>query len=176
MTATIFFINQDILFLIFVLADTFTCPILGPLVPLFWISGDVSSRFQSQSGYSLIHITEANIMYIPWDQPVMLHVANILTVSIVGWQFKMVANITTYHCTPTIVKSQPHAQEPFALPVRYAGFPKWSLLILHLGAWSNNHSPIEVKNLFLLKARWQNPRWLKIKYPDEGPKQTLMRN
>ena len=34
------------------LADT--CPFLGPLVPLFWISGDVSSGFQSQSGYCLI--------------------------------------------------------------------------------------------------------------------------
>ena len=30
------------------LADT--CPFLGPLVPLFWISGDVFSGFQSQSG------------------------------------------------------------------------------------------------------------------------------
>ena len=28
--------------------NTFTCPTLGPLVPLFWISGDVSSGFQSQ--------------------------------------------------------------------------------------------------------------------------------
>ena len=26
----------------------------GPLVPLFWISGDVSSGFQSQSGFCLI--------------------------------------------------------------------------------------------------------------------------
>ena len=34
------------------LADT--CPFLGPLVPLFWISGDVSSGFQSQSGFCLI--------------------------------------------------------------------------------------------------------------------------
>ena len=43
---------QDSFFLtkkkIFFLSDTFTCPILGPLVPLFWISGDVSSGFQSQ--------------------------------------------------------------------------------------------------------------------------------
>ena len=31
-----------------------TCPFLGPLVPLFWISGDVSSGFQSQSGFCLI--------------------------------------------------------------------------------------------------------------------------
>ena len=28
---------------------------LGPLVPLFWISGDVSSGFQSQNGFCLIH-------------------------------------------------------------------------------------------------------------------------
>ena len=31
-----------------------TCPFWGPLVPLFWISGDISSRFQSQSGFCLI--------------------------------------------------------------------------------------------------------------------------
>ena len=34
------------------LADTY--PFWGPLVPLFWISGDVSSGFQSQSGFCLI--------------------------------------------------------------------------------------------------------------------------
>ena len=28
------------------------CPVLEPLVPLFWISGDISSGFQSQSGLS----------------------------------------------------------------------------------------------------------------------------
>ena len=36
------------------LAGTYTCPILGPLVPLFCISGDVFSGFQSQSGFYLI--------------------------------------------------------------------------------------------------------------------------
>ena len=35
------------------LADT--CPFLGPLVPLFWISGDVSFGFQSQSGLPYSH-------------------------------------------------------------------------------------------------------------------------
>ena len=35
------------------LADT--CPFLGPLVPLFGISGDVSSGFQSQSGLPYLH-------------------------------------------------------------------------------------------------------------------------
>ena len=31
------------------------CPILGPLVPLFWISSDISSGFQSQSGLPYSH-------------------------------------------------------------------------------------------------------------------------
>ena len=44
---------------------TFIYPILGPLVPLFWISGDVSSGFQSQSRFYLICIVEANVMYNP---------------------------------------------------------------------------------------------------------------
>ena len=30
------------------------CPFLGPLIPLFWISGDVFSWFESQSGFCLI--------------------------------------------------------------------------------------------------------------------------
>ena len=75
------------------LLDTCTYPILGPLVPLFWISDDVSSGFQSQSGFSLIRMAEASIMYIPWDPPLMLHVANLLTVSIVGQQFKTVVQL-----------------------------------------------------------------------------------
>ena len=32
------------------------CPILGPLVLLFWISCDVFSGFQSQGGFCLIHL------------------------------------------------------------------------------------------------------------------------
>ena len=48
-----------------------TCPFLGPLVPLFWISGDVSSGFQSQSGFAIF--AEANVMYIPQDSPPVLH-------------------------------------------------------------------------------------------------------
>ena len=35
-------------------------------------------------GFCLIHIDEANVMYIPWDRPLVLHVANLLTASIVG--------------------------------------------------------------------------------------------
>ena len=46
-------------------ADAFTYPILIPLVPLFWISGEISFVFQSQSGFCLICILEAKVMYIP---------------------------------------------------------------------------------------------------------------
>ena len=57
------------------LSDTYTCPFLGPLVPLFWISGDVSSGFQSQSGFCLIcFFVEANVMYSPQDPSLVLHV------------------------------------------------------------------------------------------------------
>ena len=65
-----FLLKVLLLFLKKFLADT--CPFLGPLVPLFWISGDVSSGFQSQSG-CLIRIVEANVMYVPWDPPLVLH-------------------------------------------------------------------------------------------------------
>ena len=42
----------------FFLVDTYTCPILKPLVPLFWISGDASSGFHCQSGFCLIHFLQ----------------------------------------------------------------------------------------------------------------------
>ena len=72
-------------FLNFFLSDAFTCPILEPLVPLFWTSGDIFSGFQSQSGFCLIHIAEVNVMYIPWDPLLVIHIVNLLTVSIVGY-------------------------------------------------------------------------------------------
>ena len=50
-----------------------TCPFWGPVVPPFWISGDVSSGFQSQSGFCLIRNVDANVMYIPQDPPLVLH-------------------------------------------------------------------------------------------------------
>ena len=46
--------------------------LFGPLVPLFWISGDVPSGLQSQSGFCLIYFLRRR-MYIPWDPPLVLH-------------------------------------------------------------------------------------------------------
>ena len=52
---------------------------LGPLVPLIWISGDASSWFQSQSGFCLIRFfAEVNVTYMPWNPPLVLHIANFL--------------------------------------------------------------------------------------------------
>ena len=83
------------------LSDTFTCPILGPLVPLFWISGYVFSGFQSQSGFCLIHIAEANVMYIPWDPPLVLHIADLLMDSIAGyWPGSYLAQ--GYYCVAAV--------------------------------------------------------------------------
>ena len=51
-----------------------TCPFCWPLVSMFWISGDISSGFQSQSGFCLIcFFAEANVMYIPQASPLVLH-------------------------------------------------------------------------------------------------------
>ena len=52
---------------------------------------DVSSRFQSQSGFCFICILDSNIMYITWDPPLVLHIANLLMVNIMGQQFQSTA-------------------------------------------------------------------------------------
>ena len=65
--------GKEGIFLCF-LADTYTCPILGSMVPLFWISCNVSSGFQSQSEFCPTHFfAEANIMQVPWDPPLAPH-------------------------------------------------------------------------------------------------------
>ena len=46
---------------------------MGPLISLFWTSGDVSSGFQSQSGQPYSHLVEAYVIYIPWDSPLVQH-------------------------------------------------------------------------------------------------------
>ena len=38
---------------------------LGPLIPLFWTSGDVSSGFQSQSGQPYSCLAEAYMLHLP---------------------------------------------------------------------------------------------------------------
>ena len=38
---------------------------MGPLIPLFWISGDVSSGFQSQTGQPYSHLAEAYVLHVP---------------------------------------------------------------------------------------------------------------
>ena len=46
---------------------------VGPLIPPFWTSGDISSGFQSQSGQSYSHLVEAYVLHIPRDSPLVQH-------------------------------------------------------------------------------------------------------
>ena len=46
---------------------------MGPLIPLFWTPGDVSSGFQSQSGQPYSNLAEVYILHIPWDSPLVWH-------------------------------------------------------------------------------------------------------
>ena len=42
-----------------------TCYFMGPQIPLFLTSGDISSRFQSQCGQPYSHLAEVYMMYVP---------------------------------------------------------------------------------------------------------------
>ena len=42
-----------------------TCPFLGPLIPLLWTFGDVSSGFQRQSRQLYSHLPEVYVIYVP---------------------------------------------------------------------------------------------------------------
>ena len=48
---------------------------VGPLIPLFWTSGDVSSGFQSQSEQPYLHLVEAYMLHIPRDSPLVQHLS-----------------------------------------------------------------------------------------------------
>ena len=73
-------IAWKVLFFRFLGPYTHVSSILGPVAyppPRFGLFGDISSGFQSQSGFCLSHIVRVNVMYIRQDPPLMLHVANL---------------------------------------------------------------------------------------------------
>ena len=43
-----------------------TCLFVGPLIPLFWTSSNVSSGSQSQSWQSYSHLVKVYVMCVPW--------------------------------------------------------------------------------------------------------------
>ena len=92
-----------------------TCPFLGPLIPLFWISGDIFSWFESQSGFCLIcFFAEANVMHIPRDLSLVLHMPtswwpvhswSLPNMHVQRWDllgFKQAITQTEYKCTTTV--------------------------------------------------------------------------
>ena len=54
-----------------VLEDISPFLFVGPLISLFWTSGDVSSGFQIHSGQPYSHLAEAYVIYVPRDSPLV---------------------------------------------------------------------------------------------------------
>ena len=67
---------------------------VGPLIPLFWTSGDVSSGFQSQSGQAYLSLAEAYMLHVPWDSPVVWHLP---TSWWLAWQLSHLFHIPVRH-------------------------------------------------------------------------------
>ena len=57
--------------------------LVGPLIPLFWISCDVPSGFQSQSVQPYSCSVEVHVLHIPCDSPLVWH---LLTFWQPAWQ------------------------------------------------------------------------------------------
>ena len=57
---------------------------VGPLIPLFWTSGDISSGFQSQGGQPYLHLAKAYVLHVPWDSPLVWHLLDLLVTSMVA--------------------------------------------------------------------------------------------
>ena len=63
---------------------------MGPLIPLFWTFGDISSGCQSQSGWPSLYLSEAYIMNIPWVSPLVWHLS---TSGWPAWQLVIVPHM-----------------------------------------------------------------------------------
>ena len=55
------------------LADT--CTLTGPLILLFWTSGNIASGFQNQSEQTYSHVVAEYVMYIASVSPLVQHLA-----------------------------------------------------------------------------------------------------
>ena len=79
--STILQITNFLMFFFCGFADTYSCFILGPLIPLFWISGDISSGFQTQNGFCLIFFCGDKCNIHSLEIHLCATLANILTTS-----------------------------------------------------------------------------------------------
>ena len=110
-----------------------TCPFLGPLVPLFWISGDISSGFQSQSGFCLIRYFcggECNV-----HSPRFTSGATLADLLAAGAQLVTSPHICAEVGLGSDSNMQPHEQKTNALPLcQRPGF-RW--IDFHLYGYSS---------------------------------------
>ena len=94
--------------------------------------------FKARVGSAFICIAEANVMYIPWDPPLVLHIANLLMDSILGcWPVSYLAQ--RYYCVAAV------SLEP-------AINRSWVLRTNH---WATRPGP----NVIVFDASFSLPQW-----------------
>ena len=80
--------------------------------------------FKARVGSALIRIAEANVMYISWDPPLVLHIADLLTDSIVGrWPGSCLAQ--GYYCVAA-VSLEPAINRSWVPRANHSATASWS--------------------------------------------------
>ena len=85
------------------MTNTLTCPILRPLVPMFWISGDVSSGFQHDSGFCLISFCrgKCNVLSLrstSWESALCIAVPLLIYLDVEQPLFPSVMSVSIHGC------------------------------------------------------------------------------
>ena len=96
---------------------------MGPLIPLFWTSGDVFSGFQSLSGQPYLHFVQAYMLHVPWDLPLVPHLL------ISWWPAWQPSHSHPHTCEQALVGLETgiyHAPSGRPDRLSYAGMPNWS--------------------------------------------------
>ena len=116
----------------------------GRLYPCFGFLVTSSLGFKSQSGFCLICIAEANVIYIPWDPPLVLHIANFLMNSIVGHQPG--SHLAQgYYCVAA-VSVEPAINRSWVLRVNHSAIASWLqwCMFVQKGVPNKEHLPSRV--------------------------------
>ena len=90
-----------------ILVGTCTYPILGILIPPFWLMVTYPRGFQARGSFR-IRIAEANVKWVHLD-PLMLYFLNILMVNLMEWRFETL--VQCHHLSmelPTLPRNQTH--------------------------------------------------------------------
>ena len=93
---------------------------VGPLISLFWTSGDVCSSFLNQSGQPYLCLAEAYVLHVHWDSPLVWHLLTLLYLVLYRYMSNMFLEIhlwcNTCQQLPLCVSSNGH---PFSYSITY---------------------------------------------------------